>query len=231
MRYKLTQEDRRLVCIHEAAHAVIFALSCRKIRISRLAVAPVGSTNWKDEKTDRRSKWGVCIPQATMADNYMHMFLEWNRAEKRPTGKREEYVNPFVISSKKPERQEAVRQRHRSFICGYLAGPIAKCISLQYSDNEIMAKIDYERDNDVRENKDECVAAGIAGLMPFDNEFEYAIKITIGALRNPAVWSKVIRLADELEKHGDLSFSEQSNMKSFFPRRWPNWPPAPWSMT
>ena len=57
----LSRYERRLTCVHEAAHAVMYALGGYKI--AQVAVAPEGATNWtvKLRKGNvLHDLWGVC---------------------------------------------------------------------------------------------------------------------------------------------------------------------------
>jgi hypothetical protein len=84
-------------------------------------------------------------------------------------------------------------------VCGALAGPIAETY-YQGREFDVWGTDGWlDRESDVE------IAPGLAGLLPYRSEFEHACMMTCDALRRPKVWSRVLELADELERKGNMS--------------------------
>lgn len=77
---KLTKERRRSVCVHEAGHAVIFALC--GIFVFRVAVAPEGAESWEIESRNGKMMtdlWGMCSTSDAPID--VGLLLEWSEED------------------------------------------------------------------------------------------------------------------------------------------------------
>jgi hypothetical protein len=66
-------------------------------------------------------------------------------------------------------------------------------------------------------------ANGLARLLPYLGELEHASTVTCEALRVCGIWTRVIALADELERAGDMHIDA---IAEFLPEPLRHWPPA-----
>lgn len=73
------------------------------------------------------------------------------------------------------------------------------------------------------EGHDISKAAAYASLLPWRNEYEHAQELTEQTLLRPDVWGMVLRLADELERVGNI----EDGIEALLPAPVPNWPPSP----
>jgi len=220
----LTKEKRRAVCVHEAGLAVIHALGGAIVH--RVAVAPEG----KDGTIEGRKQsmltdlWGVCQPSQFIQ---MQMHMRWNDgkctwevdrkgfdADIRQTqawlaaaGRR--YACTYVVES---------RRIVRAHICAGIAGPAAEQI---FDGEEIWLD---EPDDYGNANEDIVVAQARSWLLPYRNEYRHACQVTEAALRRPEIWERVMRLADELERVGDME-----DFDGLLPDPLPGWPSSPGS--
>ena len=218
----LTKELRRAVCVHEAGHAIIHALGGDFIY--RVAVAPEGATDWQVEGrkgSTLTDLWGVCSPSDL---GMAIMFMKWDEAEWAYRTDRTGF-NAFHKLLDRQAREQGMRagalayQRNalRRHLFGALAGPIAEALYLG-EDAQVATSpyIQYEGD-------DISKAFAYSCLLPWRNEYEHAQELTEKTLRRPDVWEMVMRLADELERVGDI----EEGLEAFLPARVPNWPPSP----
>ena len=226
---RLTRERRRGVCIHEAAHAVIHALGGSFVYL--LAVAPEDATSWEvhgrkgDLLTDL---WGVCS-----GSDWWSVYVRWSyergeyvtdrRGFAKHLREMERQISERYRSEGLPARKTAAEQRRvaRLHVCVSMAGPVADAI---VAGEDVEDALDwwsvdwYDRGNDL------AVAAAIAGVLPYRNEYQHAVQVTEEALRRPEIWAAVIRLADELERVGRL---ENEALDPFLPPADRSWPPSP----
>jgi hypothetical protein len=107
-----------------------------------------------------------------------------------------------------------LRQCVRAEICVLLAGPAASQI---FEGNDVSLW-----EGDFTPAEDITKALGLAQLLHWRNEYDYLADLTERMLRRPEVWAMVLRLADELERHGDIE-----EFAGFLPEPIPNWPPSP----
>ncbi|EUC18714.1 hypothetical protein PMI06_003090 [Burkholderia sp. BT03] len=66
-------------------------------------------------------------------------------------------------------------------------------------------------------------AAGLAQLLPYRKEFQHACDVTCDAMRRPEIWSRVVALADELERSGNMC---PDAIAEFLTQPDTNWPPS-----
>jgi hypothetical protein len=224
---RVTKEMRKRICVHEAAHAVIAALAGESVR--RLSVVPEDSPLDKKWKIKGRKGnlvsdlWGLC----ESSHNFLPFgFLRWIKdkstyqADSKGFRSRVRQIAQLMASERGPlavKKFEAeTRRRLRAEICVLVAGPIADEI-FRGEDEPI-----YLWDEDPSPGDDVSKAEALSRLLPFRNEFETAVATTEKALRDPELWEMVIRLADELEKRGDLE-----EFDGFLPKPRPCWPRSP----
>ncbi|KER70046.1 hypothetical protein HR51_21750 [Burkholderia cepacia] len=105
----------------------------------------------------------------------------------------------------------------RQRICGLLAGPIAESYFEQREFNV------WDEEGWTDPSSDVEKAMGLAQLLPYRSEFEHACDVTSEALRRPEIWMRVIALADELERTGNLC---SDAIDKFLPKPDLEWPPS-----
>ncbi|MFP3586374.1 hypothetical protein SCB29_22315 [Paraburkholderia sp. SIMBA_055] len=227
----LTQEFRRVVCVHEAGHAVVHALGGSLIY--GVAVAPESSESWTYQGRKGGALvdlWGVCEPTDFPV---AAMHLAWDDDNFRYIANKSGF-NELVRRMAEAPRAGAARgklsasefkRRVRSDftravrlqICGILGGPIAESI---YEGREFDA---WNEDGWEDPGADMARADGFARLLPYRGELEHACAVTSEALRAPETWAHVIALADELERLGSM---DSEAVADFLPRPLPDWPPS-----
>jgi hypothetical protein len=225
MKSILSQEQRRITCIHEAAHAVIQALG--GLWVSRVTVAPLGATpDWTMESVKGHIQYGLLgLCEGSGLD--IIGISEWNDDECRVEVNYDSfkaYIQSFDNSSPKREaarwRKEYFRHM-RAHVCIQLAGKVAEQILDGIPSGEIW--VDPSKWSDTPH--DEHWAAAICRLLPYRNEFDYLTTETERMLRTPEVWERVTKLADELEQHGVVGNDEDEI--PFLPERLEGWPSSP----
>jgi hypothetical protein len=225
----LTQELRRAVCVHEAGHAVIAKLG--GIAVYRVAVQPLGSPEWKiGVSADLMGtcqtppwRWSKLI---TWLDDGWGFEADKTAFTTIPT--------EFYPADDTNRRAFAAEMRHaaRAEVCCYLAGPIAEAI---FTGDEagaagVLAWAENSYDPD-----DYGWARAIASVLPYRAELDHAVEVTERALRRPDIWGRVMRLADELERAGDIDWllewisGRDTGSADFLPKQEPGWPSSPGS--
>jgi len=197
-----TREFRRAVCVHEAGHAVIYALGGASIY--GLAVAPEGCESWSyvgRKGTVFENLWGVC---ETSDSPSISTHVEWDSTQLSYRANRDEFKRQHrsMAASLGPTHAKhllaSVRRLVRQRVCATLAGPIAEAYYVEGEFNVWGAEGWTYPESDVE------VAMGLAQLLPYRSEFEHACKVTCEALRRPELWARVVALAEELERAGDM---------------------------
>jgi len=217
----LTHEFRRTVCIHEAGHAVIYALGGAFAQ--GLAVAPAGSEAWS-HSTQRgvvmKDLWGACeLPDGPLLSSY----LAWDDEQLSYRANRKGFIDAHrsmagALGATQRRRVLAdVRRFVRLRVCATLAGPIAETYYQRRRFDVWDTDGWMDRESDVE------IAQGLAGLLPYRNEFEHACMVTCDALRRPEIWCQVLALADELERAGSMS---PDAIAEFLPTPKLDWPPS-----
>lgn len=213
MDYALTKEARRAACVHEAAHAVVMALTGGYT--DTLQVAPVGATSF----TAVGRKGGVhvdCWGLHSGSDIFIFPeHLAWNEDEMRYIGNRRAFEQ---FNNRRPKLLGHMRFLLRSHICLCMAGEIAEAI---YSDDYVYLEVPpaFGEPGD-----DLSKAYGYSLLLPWRSELDSMAEQTEAALRNPRIWAHVIALADELERAGTL---ESEAIDELLPEKVPGWPASP----
>lgn len=221
----LTKDKRRAVCVHEAGHAVIHALGGAIVH--RVAVAPEGNDGtWIIEARKGGTLtdlWGVC-----QASDFWEMdrAMKWNEDEmtwecdrKRFTVQLREVAAQLTKHNAPYARRYIADSRRivRAHICAGVAGPAAEQI---FTGEEVwLDEPDYGN-----KTEDLVLAEARSRLLPYRNEYGHACQVTEAALRRPDVWEHVMRLADELERVGDME-----DFEGFLPEQLPGWPSSPGS--
>lgn len=119
--YELTEEERRITCFHEAAHAVVHAIG--GAFVGSVEVAPVGAMEWATQGENGEAisdLWGICRGGDRCDAG---LFIRW----------KDEAGYQVDASGYRAYRRQHGDQRHRSFmyrhlrryICGVLAGPVS----------------------------------------------------------------------------------------------------------
>ena len=219
----LTKEKRRAVCVHEAGHAIIHALG--RNFIYRVAVAPEGATEWACEGRKGGTLtdlWGVCQP-SDLWDPYM--FMSWDEDEWEYRVDRAGFTAMLKDRTRQVREQgmrvdalTAERNALRRALFGALAGPIAEALHQGECPYDATFPAGwYDEGHDISK------AIAFSRLLPWRNEYEHAVELTKRTLDQPDVWAMVLRLADELERVGNI----EDGIEAFLPAPVPNWPPSP----
>lgn len=211
--FVLTKQHRREVCVHEAAHAVIHRLG--GAFVDRVAVAPEGASEWSTEGGRGgilSGLWGVC--SATNPTTFARVCIKWDDALGEYHSDRRAFARH--LRQIEPATAFELRRQVRAFVCGLLAGPVADSI-LEGDDDPWL-----EPDWCDGPGEDRVLASAFARLLPFNREYDHLAQVTIETLRRPDIWHKVITLADELERVGDIE-----DVDPFLPEWDRSWPPAP----
>ncbi|KXU85212.1 hypothetical protein CR51_40960 [Caballeronia megalochromosomata] len=192
-----------MVCVHEAGHALIYALG--GFSVQGLAVAPEGCEWWShltQRGVEMNDLWGVCeLPDGPILSQY----LEWDDEQLCYRANRAQFINvhhSMAANLRTTQRKQVLadlRRFVRLRVCAALAGPIAETYYEQRNFDVWDTDGWLDRESDVE------IAQGLAGLLPYRSEFEHACTVTCDALRRPEIWARVIALADELERTGDMS--------------------------
>lgn len=218
-------EKRRQACIHEAAHAVIYATG--DIFVERLLVRPEGPRGPWIAKSSRDvccyGSNGLCCADNNHSGKYPHLFWDdehecfvVNNNSYKKDIKRTAGTCGTKTAGAKYIKEE--RRRLRVNICSILAGPIADAIAA--SDKvDLIANPDRGKDDDLNKAEALCM------LLPYRNEYDFLATETERLLRTPEVWDSVLKLADALNKAGTLGNDDDI---PFLPDPIPTWPPSPY---
>ncbi len=214
---RLTRAHRRTVCVHEAGHAVLFALG--GAFVYRVAVAPEGATAW--QTTGRKGSpmvdlWGVCQP----AGHAAAPCIRWDAASGDYGADRRLFAEMQRLCAQLPGgrrvRDESLRIL-RAHVCATLAGPAAEQLHLGEDDPWLDTEGAWGVWDDAK------AAQCLGWLLPWRGEIEHLHGVTVAALRRPDVWASVQRVADELERRGDI----EEGLELLLPKPSPGWPPSP----
>lgn len=216
MTARLTAQQRREVCVHEAAHAVVHALG--GVWVYGLGVAPEGASDWETE--DRKGYlmadlWGCCHT----SDAPVWRFIQWD--DEGFGGYNSDwkgYADLLRQLDKHQRGSSAAQLRElRAHICGTLAGPIADAIREGRPEGGICLGL-----YDSGEFDDVTKAEAFCCLLPFYEEFHHLATETERILRVPETWQVVMHLADALEAAGTL----KEELRDFLPASRRSWPPS-----
>jgi len=209
-----SRQERDTTCIHEAAHAVLFALG--GIAVYRLAVAPLGAVAWRTGSRNGRfcsGLWGLC----EKADLILpRPFLRWLMHE---GGLRADALGYESLLQQPEGRAQAagfapiLQQQIRAQMLGLLAGSLAEQLH-QGQSPQLQAADDRH---------EIAKAQDLAWLLTGPAEFAHAAEQAEKKLREPTIWAQVATLAEALAAAGELS----SGLRTYLPNPLPDWPPAP----
>ena len=212
--YKLTKDLRRAVCVHEAGHAIVYAIG--GTFVERVAVAPEGAETWSVESRKgsvSTDLWGVCQADS---DFVLWQFVQWDDESLCYRCDKSGFSNWLRISNKRFGKW--FRQGIRSNICGMMAGPAAESI-WRGEDVEL-----YNGRDSLDKHDDLNKAESVSEILHWRDEFDHAAALTEHTLRRPEIWAMVLRLAGELERVGDIGKDE---LADFLPAGILGWPPSP----
>ncbi|HRO35203.1 hypothetical protein [Thauera sp.] len=209
----LTRAQRRATCIHEAGHAVAFALG--GVSVYRLAVAAEGAEAWRTDIRNGRmctGLWGLC----EKADLVLpRQFLRWlmNEGCLHPDAKGHPQLLQRPEGRAQVEGFSARQQREiRAQMVGLMAGPAAE----QIFRGEAAHLCPGGECDEVRQAED------LSWLLPARDAFADAVALTVHILSWPEVWAAIERVADELERAGTLT----RGLRGLLPAALPDWPPG-----
>lgn len=218
---EISKEHRRAICVHEAAHAVMHAF-CGST-VYGVAVAPVGARDWAYECRRGLASddiWGACEASNPAS---AQTFMRWNADEVRYDVNRagfeavclmEAQVGFYIDVETAILASQAIVRKH---LLATLAGPVGEAIHL----GEVVKYAAYPMD--LAEGEDLTKAAAYEQFLPGPNEYDYAVDLAEQTLRKPDVWAMVLKLADELERHGEVG----EGLDAFLPASIEGWPPPP----
>lgn len=208
-----TPAQRRATCVHEAGHAVAFALG--GVSVYRLEVADEGAEAWRtDIRNGRMSTglWGLC----EKADLVLpRQFLRWlmNEGCLHPDGRGHPQLLQRPEGRAQVEGFSARLQREiRAQMVGLMAGPAAE----QIFTGEAVRLCPAGEFDEVRQAED------LSWLLPARDAFDHAAALTVRTLQRPDVWAVVERVAYELERAGTLT----QGLRRLLPAALPDWPPG-----
>ncbi|SAL76525.1 hypothetical protein AWB68_05004 [Caballeronia choica] len=222
-----TKAMRRATCVHEAAHAVFYALG--GVSVYRMAVAPEGCTDWSIESW-KGDLCGWCEASEFFGLDYLSWCPDEYGGAYRPSLNAWRSLQSQIPLSGRHESNRITR----AHICALLAGPIAGGILDNAVDGDEFEAVDYDDFEAVdyiggyvlagglRRGNDIAIAEGLATLLYSRNEYDHLATLTLATLRRPDVWAMVLRLAGKLERLGDIV-----EFPGLLPEAVPHWPPSP----
>jgi hypothetical protein len=198
----LSAKERRLTCVHESAHAVIYALG--GFGITQVAVAPEGAAAWTVELRKGEvltDLWGVC-------EKFEDHPAEWFRTRNGGFDRKQfrACLKPFPGAYRR-----RVWRMIRAHLCAVVAGELAEHIYRGQT-----PEFDFDGDGD------SLTAMADEGLLLGHDNLENMVELTIRKLQTPQVWKRIVELADALEMSGRIA----EGIEAFLPVPEPSWPPA-----
>jgi len=222
-----TRDHRKLVCLHEAGHAVIHAIG--GANVYSVSVAPEGDDgSWIPRFRKGRptsGSLGVCeISEPHLPPEA----LKWDEDKKEFVCRRDAYAHDlqsYSASRTPAEYQSFVAEQHRqlrSHICAWLAGSLVEYIHRGYRTDWQSVEERYYENFEPEPGDDIILAKACASLLSDGPECEHACELTAATLRRPENWHAVVRLAKKLERVGEID-----EFHGLLPPRESGWPPPP----
>ena len=173
----LSAERRRVVCVHEAAHAVVHSFGGSTIY--GVEVAPLGATNWTTEGRKGgllNDLWGVCH----ISDMQTYGHLLWNDEEFSFTADKKGFSALLREMDKhKKGIGKEFRRSIRANVCGLLAGPISEGILAGEAKGIWIESL---------QPKDDChIAGALCELLPCRNELDHLANTAEQYLRDALI--------------------------------------------
>lgn len=210
----LSADERLATCYHEAGHAVAFALG--GVSVERIAVAPLGATEWRVDSRVGRScsdVWGLCVKAELVLPR---SFLRWLMHEGALHADGRDY-SPLLRTASGREMiagfPDELQRSIRAQIVGLLAGPLAEGRWRSLADKPL---------NDI-EQIDFAKAADLCALLPGADAYADALTTATLCLQERTVWQSIEVLATRLAEQGLLS----APFGDHLPVARLHWPPGP----
>jgi hypothetical protein len=213
---RITKKKRKLICIHEAGHAVVASV-CGKY-VEGLHVAPLGATHL--EYTSRRGRTrkdisGICVSDSVY-DYYIKVPLRLDEYKARKDDFDSFLADFFVDKKNKDDLIEDFKRGLRGQICELLAGAITEGIYLN-------KKVDWDTSLD---DFGTDMEQAFAYCDLFDTyDFSLLVSETEKLLRTKEIWDNLLKLADLLEQAGSLEPDGEDDIP-FLPGEIEGWPPT-----
>ena len=214
----LSAARRRETCVHEAAHALVYALG--GAYVYRVAVAPAGSTDWIVEARKGGTVQGLLGVCRASGPGLAALFLRWSPASEFEGAEWGADRRGFLtlLRSNFPARARAETMRIvRAHVAACLAGPLAAKLHNGEEPGWV------EPDPFAKCPDDACMAEMLASLLPrrCADELDNIEAQTLTMLRRPELWSGVQRLAEALDRHGEL---QGDALEALLPASLTGWP-------
>lgn len=218
--YIFALNKRRETCIHEAAHAFIYAYGGSVIY--SVEVAPEGISEGDYKLIDRKGRIrNDCAGLCSISSPPTGFCLQWDNEDCRYVANKERFKSMMSGISNNRTKSEILRQI-RAHICGALAGPIAASIFHGEEPGTIFPEsfsVGTGKPDDV------STAEGLSLLLPSRKEYGRLLAETERVLRTPEVWESITMLAGELARRGSLG--KDVDEIPFLPNPLKFWPPPP----
>ncbi len=211
MGYPTEEDDHFRTCIHEAGHAVVYALTGCYVDCVQVRVLGTTSFVHQTKRGMQSEVSGVVEPFCEVDLSLIYPFDKENACYTP----QKERLKLFLQAFGKRSYAEKYRQKMRGYVAGLFAGQMAEQIHMGFTEVGL----------DVTDGtKDMQQADAFCRLLPYRNEFEHIERATEKLLRIPTNWACVERIAIELKSHLRL---EGEDLKNLLPAPIKNWPPSP----
>lgn len=195
---------RYLICLHEAGHAVMAAMG--GIRVTKVAVFFGGI----EASLGRKSPVSDVLGQCTCSDPVTSRYIKY--VENSPVPDRERFESDLKQRRLQSEKALAENDRKiRAHVCTFFAGSLAEFKDAFESES---CEDDFLRGLSLGELLDSTGAETARLWMLVQHTFH----------RKPEVWAAVERLANALDKAGEL---KGRRLQELLPAPVPNFPPPP----
>lgn len=210
MDFEITPERRYEVCIHEAAHAVVYAYG--GTFVYSVEVVPVGMSDLT--LTGRKGhvhkeSMGLCCT----SDAPFSFCFNWDEEDCTFVVDKKPFQSVMKLIPGWKKRSE-IRRHIRAHVCGALAGNVAEVIFRGEDEMCLESDSCWSGTPD-----DVAFADAMSWLLPSWKEFDRLVTETERLLRTPEIWQRVLNLADVLNREGKLE--EDIPFLPEFNRAWP----------